>query len=458
MADVFDFGAAGDGQRDDTAALQHALTAGDGVLQLRKGTYRITRPLVLDLTRTGHGAVLGLGGTSRIVMAGAGPALEVVGDHRGTALPSSVQPHTWEKERFPVITDVEILGDHPEAIGIQLRRTMQATVSRVLVRHCRYAVHLVERNRNFVLSDSHLYDNAEYGLFLDRCNLHQINVTGNHISYNKRAGIKSLDGDVHNLQITGNDIEYNNHPGGDASPRGEPRGAEVWFECPEGTISEVTIASNTLQATVQPGGANVRIHGNARGFPGGARLVTITGNVIGSQRRGVELRHVTRVTVTGNTLYDSAELSLLASHCEGLTFTANTLGGGGTWSDPPRDGVRLEDCSGGVVSGVTAERLGAGTPDRGAAITLLRCRDVAVTDCQVLDAEVRGIELDDCVRCRVAGNTVVDRRPRRTMREAVRARGGRDNLVAQNLVGGATGRAIEVEAGSAAVKDNTEAG
>ena len=62
MVSVFHFGAVGDGQADDTEALQHALEAGDGVLELDKGTYRIRRTLVIDLTRQGYGAVLGRGG------------------------------------------------------------------------------------------------------------------------------------------------------------------------------------------------------------------------------------------------------------------------------------------------------------------------------------------------------------------------------------------------------------
>lgn len=55
MSNVFGFGARGDGVADDTEALQHTLDSGDGVLRLNKGTYRITRPLVLDLTKTGLG-------------------------------------------------------------------------------------------------------------------------------------------------------------------------------------------------------------------------------------------------------------------------------------------------------------------------------------------------------------------------------------------------------------------
>jgi parallel beta-helix repeat protein len=457
MANVLLFGAAGDAKSDDTAALEHALEAGDGILELNKGTYRITRPLRFDLAKQGYAAVLGAGGASRIVMAAAGPAIQVVGDHRGTAQPSSIQPHTWEKERFPVFSGVEIVGEHPDAVGIELRKTMQATVTQVLVRNCKYGLHLVERNRNFTLADSHLYDNHEYGLFFDQCNLHQIIVHGNHISYNKRAGIKSLNGDVHNLQITGNDIEYNNHPGVDESPNGEPRGAEIWFEAPEGIISEVTIASNTIQATIQPGGANVRIHGSEKDWPQGARLITIAGNVLGSQTRGIELLRVQRVAITGNTIYDSAELSLFAAFCSGIAIGSNTFVWRGADDDPPRDGLRFEDCDNVSLVGLVAQRLSAGTAERGAGITLVRCRDMAVSECQILDALVRGIELEDCRRCRVSNNTIIDRRDQLQMRHAIRVTGtSRDNVITGNLLGGAIERLIDAPPEGAILQNNVQ--
>jgi len=437
MPYAYNFGAAADGATDDTDALQHAFDAGDGVLKLSKGTYRITRPLVLDLTKQGYGAVLGDGGTARILMAGAGPAIQVIGDHRGTALPGTVQPHTWEKERFPIIRGIEILGEHPEAIGIQLRKTMQMTISETLVRNCRYGVHLVERNRNFLLTNSNIYDNAEYGLFLDQCNLHQINVIGNHISYNKKAGIKSLDGDVHNLQITGNDIEYNNNPGVDESPNGEPTGAEIWFEAPNGVISEVTIASNTIQATVQPGGANIRIHGSGEHAPYGARLLAITGNILGSQTRGIELLSAQRVAITGNTIYGSADLSLLAQHCSGLSMSGNTIAWQGLPNDPPRDGIRIEDSENGVIAGLVTQGMSAGSPENGAAITLVRCRDYSLSDCHVMDPRHRGISLEACERCRVVGNQVIDRKQPATMQQAIRVSAGQNILVQNNTVGGA---------------------
>jgi len=456
MVNVRNFGAAGDGTTDDTEALQHALDAGNGVLHLSKGTYRITRPLVLNLPRQGYGAVQGESGTSRIVMAGPGPAIRIVGDHRGTARPASYEDHTWEKERFPIVTGLEILGAHPEAVGLELRRTTKANITNVLVRKCRYGIHLIERNRDLILADSHLLDNDEYGLFFDECNLHQIIVHGNHISWNRKAGIKSLNGDVHNLQITGNDIEYNNHPGVDQSENGEPTGAEIWFEAPSGVISEVTICSNTIQATIQPGGANVRIHGAETVSPRAARLITLSGNVLGSQTRGIELKHVQRIAITGNTIYDSEELSIDAEHCSGISVGSNTLVWRGEDDDPPRDGIRLTDCTDGSLIGLVMRRLCFGTAERGAAVTLVRCQDVAVSECQILDPLVRGVELQDCVRCRVSGNSVIDRRARHSMRQAIRITGrSRDNLIQNNLTAGAVDGLIVAAKDAAIVHGNT---
>ena len=433
MANSFHFGATGDGHTDDTEPLQHALEAGDGVLELHKGTYRITQPLVLDLTRQGYGGVRGQSGSSRILMEGPGPAIRILGDHQGTAQPTTYQPHTWEQERLPILEGFEILGKHHQAIGIELHKTTKAVITRVLVRECRHGVHLTKRNRDFILSDSHLLNNHEYGLYFDHCNLHQIIVHGNHISWNKKAGIKSLNGDVHNLQITGNDLEYNNHPGVDTSSHGEPRGAEIWFEAPQGVISEVTIASNTIQSTVQPGGANIRIHGSPNTSLESNRLIAITGNIIGSQARGIEIKHGRRLTITGNTIYDSADLSIHMEACAGFSIGSNTFVWRSDNDAPKRDGIKLDHCTSGTLTGLQTEHLCYGTPDRGAAFTLDSCRDILIGHCQILDPEVRGVELRDCIRCVVDGCSILDRRSPPRMLEAIRVLGGNDNRVERNF-------------------------
>lgn len=440
MADAANFGATGDGVTDDTAALEHALQAGDGVLRLHKGTFRLSRSIVIDLSRTGYAAVLGDGGATKLVMAGPGPAIKIVGTHRGTAVPKSVTDATWQQERFPTLSGFEIVGEHPDAVGIELVRTMQPTISQVLIRRCKYGIHLTERNRNVLITDCHVYDNEVYGVFFDRCDLHQTNVTGCHISYNKRAGIKSLAGDVHNLQITGNDIEYNNRPGIDTADEG---GAEIDFDASEGTISEVTISSNTIQATVQPGGANVRIRGSQPGTTQGACLIAITGNIIGSNTRGIDMVRAYRVTLTGNTIYDNGEFSVVARSCRGVAIGANTICWKAEDSLSPRDGLLFDDCEQVTLTGLTAERLCSGSDDTGAGIMFHSCRDVQMTGCQVVDPLHAGVEVKDCVRAVMTGNSIVDRRDPSKMKHAIRLAGqNRDVVVQHNLFRGAVISAI----------------
>jgi len=87
----------------------------------------------------------------------------------------------------------------------------------LLIRKCRHGVHLTGRNRNVIVSDSHVYENRGIGVFLDAVNLHQINVTGCHVSYCDGGGIVCRAGEVRNLQITGCDIESNHGANGPAT-------------------------------------------------------------------------------------------------------------------------------------------------------------------------------------------------------------------------------------------------
>src|SRR5437763_1544665 len=59
MANVRDFGATGDGTTDDTRAIQHAVEQGDGELIFPRGTYRLTRPVLVELRTVGPSAIVG---------------------------------------------------------------------------------------------------------------------------------------------------------------------------------------------------------------------------------------------------------------------------------------------------------------------------------------------------------------------------------------------------------------
>jgi hypothetical protein len=66
MSNVKNFGATGDGQTDDTAAIQHAIRDGDGLLEFPRGNYRITRPLEITLEESGPFGISGSMGTATL--------------------------------------------------------------------------------------------------------------------------------------------------------------------------------------------------------------------------------------------------------------------------------------------------------------------------------------------------------------------------------------------------------
>ena len=420
-------GAVGDGNADDTAALQEAAAQG-GVLDLAPGTYRITKPVVLDTTKTGYTGVRGAQGTARIVMAGPGPAIRVVGGHEGTADPNSVAEHTWESERFPVLTGFEVVGAHAEADGIELLRTMQCVIDGVSIRECRYGIHLVMRNRNPIIANCHIYNCTDSGIFMDGCNLHQFNIVGNHISYCGHGGIRQFNGDVHNVQITGNDIEYNAGFDGISG--------EILLEAPDsGLISEYTIASNTIQARPEHLGSNIAVLGRDNDYTIGC--FAITGNVLGSRNKNVYLRNAGRgFTITGNTIYTGKLMNLHLQHCENVLISGNSVqSSSARHGFGDANGIVLEDCAGCMVDANILRAAHAGSEEHGGDISLVRCRDTAVQSCQVFSPRFRGIYLEDCARCRIANNSVLAEQDPARMRAAIAVTGDcKNNMVLHNAV------------------------
>jgi hypothetical protein len=201
-----DFGAMGDGRTDDTAAIEAAVRT--GAVYFPKGDYRITRTIRIDLDAAGRTSLVGTG-EATVIMAGPGPAFHFVGTHEGTGDPESVRDNIWQNQRLPIITGIEIRGDHPESIGLRLEKTMQATLTNLLIRKCKIGIHLPTRNRNLIIDHCHIYNNTHIGIDFNEVNLHQAIIADSHISYNAVAGIRLLGGQMRNFQIVGNDIEYN---------------------------------------------------------------------------------------------------------------------------------------------------------------------------------------------------------------------------------------------------------
>ncbi|MCF6311618.1 MAG: right-handed parallel beta-helix repeat-containing protein [Verrucomicrobiales bacterium] len=317
---------------DFTKQLQQTIDQSGGNLAFVKtGIYRITQPLIFDLTKHGAAKVTGSAGVT-LIMDGPGPALKFVGSHQGTASPKSFQTKTWD-ERMPIVSGIEIIGNHPEAVGIELFQTMEPIISRVSVRWCLHGIRLATRNRNVTISDCHLYENSGVGIYLDDVNLHQINVSNCHISYNRQGGIVVRDGNVRNLQITGCDIE-GNMPGEHVPTKAANILLDVSATAGDKkhSIAEVTITSCTIQHSANysdikgkysaVGGANIRILGK-ESWP--INSVTITGNVISDTENNIDITHAYDVTINSNALFAPSSNHLLVKNSERIVVSGNSF-------------------------------------------------------------------------------------------------------------------------------------
>lgn len=442
---VRDFGAKGDGKADDTAAIEAAVRA--GAVYFPKGDYRISRTIRIDLDAAGRTSLVGTGAAT-VIMAGPGPAFHFVGTHEGTGDPESVRDNVWQHQRLPLITGIEIRGDNPEAIGLRLEKTMQATLSNLLIRRCKTGIHLPIRNRNLIIDHCHIYNNTHVGIDFDHVNLHQAIISNSHISYNRVAGIRLLGGQMRNFQIVGNDIEYN------YDPKLEDCADFLIDMTPEGSsFREGTIVGNTIQAIPSPNGANIRFLGGKNLLTGG--LLAITGNLIGSQTHNIHLKDCRGVTISGNSIYSAAGHSLWFEDSANIIAAGNSI----DWNPDHKekhlvDGILIDRCKGVILSDTIIEDSFQGSEQSGGAVDVRKGHDVSITNCKVLDFRFRGITLTDSQRCRVTGCSVIECRQPPRKGTSIVVKGGRDNLIADNIVNPA---GVSIAVGAATVRDNIEA-
>lgn len=398
MTNVQEYGARGDGTTDDTAAITHAIQRGDGDLVFPRGDYVISRPLYVGLPQHGRLGIHGSDGAAKLIMNGAGPALHLVGSHRRSAQPDHFEDGVWRKERMPIVRDLEIEGRHPQADGMRLEGTMQATLTGLLIRRCRHGIHLANRDRNVVISNCHVYDNTGIGVFLDRVNLHQINIHGNHISYCKQGGIVVQGSEVRNIQICSNDIEYNYDLKAD-------RSADVFFDCRAGTVREGTLVGNTVQAVNSPGGANVRFIGDKE-HPNAVGLFAITGNLLGSQARVLDLHACRGIAISGNSIYSGYHHAIWAEEAEHLVIGPNSIDHNPEYKGNSTDQIVFRNCRNVAMTGLILQHTRGASEPVQASIAMRGCRNVNVTGIQILNARTRGIALDNCSAVRIADSTV----------------------------------------------------
>ncbi len=451
---VKDFGAKGNGKTDDTGAINAAITgAKDGLVEFPRGTYRITKTIEIDLSQYGTMGLSGRGASAGIIMAGEGPAFRFIGSHdKGSALPSSVKPVTWQKERMPLIDALEIVGDHANADGIEIRNTFMPTLRALLIRNVRNGIHLTSRNRNVLIDACHVYNNSGIGIFLDQVNIHQFIISDSHISYCKKGGIKVIGSEIRNFQISGNDIEYNCDPEGPAS-------ADIWVDCSGGgSVREGTISGNTIQAIPGKGGANIRFMG-LPGNPDKIGLWSITGNHISNQEVNIHLENTRGISINGNTFIRGYDHHLLINNSSNLIIDANVFDHNEDYfpAQPvPYGGILLSQGGNVILSDNIIDGSGNGTKDLGGAIVVKDSREVTISGCQIKNPLLNGIQIESSVNLRVVNCTITERAKNKVMLAGIVLKGAcPGTVIKDNSVGRGKEEHISNQATGAVVGENT---
>jgi nitrous oxidase accessory protein NosD len=411
---------------DDTIAIQKAADAG-GALHF-SGTYRLTQTVLIDLAKTGFTSLLG-DGTARIVMAGSGPAFRFVGTHGGTADPKSVTDAVLAKERMPMVDGIEIVGENAEADGIEAKGTLQITITRSRLSKLRHGVHLVERNRNVIVSACQIYDNRGVGVFLDDVNLHQTNITGCHISYCTSGGIVTRGGEIRNVHIAGCDIESNMAPD-------LPPAANVEIDNRGGSTAEVAITGCTLQHNhLSPDSANIRVIGPGKDYKAGEREakapewghITIAANVFSDVRTNIHLIHARGIVITGNTFWEGFDRDVLVESCRTVVVTGNNFErnpGYELWQKEfPKQGLVFRDSADCTLTGLHIN----GVRNQPAALVLEKCSRFHVSDCTVLDSDNAGLLLRGVTQSSIHGNFIRDDRAEKPAFQPTVVEGGEGN-------------------------------
>jgi Right handed beta helix region/Pectate lyase superfamily protein len=409
-----DLSAVADGKTDATAAIQAFIDRNAAQLVLPKGQYRLSRPLRVELDKIGHFSLSGHG-LARLIMTAPGAAIQLTGTHAGTADPSSVKTEIWDRQRMPLIDGIEIIGAHPEADGISADGLMQLTVTASTIRDCRHGIHLINRNRNIILSHCHIYQNSGIGIYYDHVNLHQSNIIGSHISYCMGGGIVSRGGNVRNLHIGTCDIESN--MGVD-----HPATANVLLDSTGGSIGEVAITGCTIQHSSKgPDSANIWIMGKgsdeAQAKRTGGELatkeghITIGNNVFSDIQFNLRLQDSRGITVTGNTFWEGFQHDILAERCENLVIANNNFDRNPRYivngfALAERNGLVIRDCRDSTITGNIIRSV----QQKRAAIDIIKGHRLTIANNSILDSDGIGLLLEACSHSMIHGNLIRDDR------------------------------------------------
>ena len=171
--------------------------------------------------------------------------LRYEGTLTGNANPGSLNNRELDKkESNAFIERLRVTSKNGyEGNGIEIEKLLSANIEACHTFNLKNGIIVKGWNRNLIFENCHVRDNLENGLSFENVNLHQLNMTGMHIGYNKN-GISIIDGEIANWQMSACDIESNS-----SSSYGQPESL-INIETTEGGTTgmwEVNFSGLTIQ-------------------------------------------------------------------------------------------------------------------------------------------------------------------------------------------------------------------
>lgn len=322
--DINNYGAVGDGKTDDTEAFQQAAQQ-KGIIRLEPGkTYLIKSTIKIDLTN-----IKGIqANNAKILLSGDFAAFHLKGNKtKGGAEPLSNVG--LEQEFSAVIEQLHVFSKNHEGTALILDGTFGVNISKSHFYNLKKGIEVINRNRNVIITENHLWDIAEYGIHYNNANLHQSIITNNHISYAKIA-LFFENGDVHNIQINSNDIEV-----GYSNNNNTQSAIQVVCDKPDTQFSQAQIVGNTIEDHFLA--KEGIVHFYSKVFDSSAihldqapyiGMIELVGNEFSGSSKALVLDNIHDLTVNGNTfkLIKEALISIYTG-AEGINISGNTFSG-----------------------------------------------------------------------------------------------------------------------------------
>ena len=190
-----------------------------------------------------------------------------------------------------------------------------------------------------------------------------------------------------------------------------------------------------MQARESPRGANVRFVG-AKDHPNAVGLFTISGNLIGSQARALDLHTCRAVVISGNSIYSGYRQAIWAEDAEHLVIGANTIDHNPEYKGNSTDQVVLRNCRNVSLTGLILQHTRPATEEVTTSVELRGCRNVNVVGVQIFGARGRGIALENCQVARIADSTIRGTAEDKAYRAAVTVDGQCANvMIVNNFLG-----------------------